>query len=118
MIWNLGFGKILGIALLTLTMIASSGCGGCRRQNDEKTTSQETKSEQEKEEEPEPFEFQELVVQPSHPRKDSITLQYVKPGHWITANKPIRSNDADFQGILESDCVQGIGNNPIPTENH
>ena len=104
--------------LLALTLITCSGCGGCRRQEPDDEAKQETKSEEKKEaDEVDPFEFQELVVQPSHPRKDAITLQYVKPGHWVTANKPIRSNESDFQGILESDCVKSVGSIPIPTEN-
>lgn len=97
-------------------MLTFGGCGGCKKDKDKDEESAQNGQNGQGNEDRPPFEFRDLTVQPSRILNEGPARQYVKPGHWITANKPIIANDSDFQGVLDSDCTNASGD-PLPNEN-
>ena len=100
------------VALLILTFsFTSTGCDGCRQlfSREEKDPLEEP--EKKKPEKVEPFKSAELKVLPTD---ESIVIQGVKPGHWISVQQELTSNKTDFYGELAGMTSGRDQNYPLP----
>lgn len=107
--------------LLCLLLVTLSGCGGCRQGGNSKTAAQreaeakkrreELKKKQQEKKKPD-FEVQRVRVQPHMTDKDSAGLGRIKPGHWVSVNQQIKTNNFDFHGEMDIGVVDDK-NRPI-----
>jgi hypothetical protein len=95
--------------LLVPLILVVPGCGGCLEQDDPVTAAKKKKEKEDlekkkKSEKPkDPFESTQFFIM--EPGEGKPTSSIAKPGHWITASRPIKSNDADIQGEFYSTTV-------------
>lgn len=87
--WSL---PAIGAALLLVALFGVIGIAGLRGYF--KSDPKAAQTEEEKKKKPD-FEISPPIVQPGEPK---TPIQYVKPGHWVTSDQPMRANYRDFVG--------------------
>ncbi len=100
------------VALLILTFsFTSTGCDGCRQLLSREERDPLEDPEKKKPEKVEPFKSAELKVLPTD---ESIALQGVKPGHWVSVQQELTSNEENFYGELAGMTSGRDQNFPLP----
>jgi hypothetical protein len=97
----------LACCLSVALVLCLTGCNGCvnqdplvkRQEEDLEKELERKKKEREKKPE-EDFTFQEIRVQPNDFMKNRAKINYVKRGHWTTANQQIKANNFDAQADI------------------
>ena len=98
------------VVTLAMSLPLFAGCGGCTSDPSTATNTpkpgedpKKKKKDKDKEEKPKPnFEIPNPDRIDIHPADNSPVPSGVKRGHWSTASRPLRANNFDFQGSLES----------------
>jgi hypothetical protein len=101
-------GRLLITCLLVLSMVVTSGCGGCNRST---TTAKKAKQDEKVKPKPKkkPFLSKRPFVVPTDDEDNGTQLNPVKPGHWITVTQQMISNDNDVQVEIRSQVVDSFG---------
>jgi hypothetical protein len=114
-------------ALLGFMLLALPGCSGCnsdpaaaqKKAAEEKRKKEEELKKKKKEKKKPDFEITEVRLRPGtgevERTKESPGRQptfQIKPGHWVNAYQPMKTNNFDFVGQLEA-TVLGADNQPL-----
>ncbi len=102
----------LAICLALLVVVGVPGCRGCL--NTDPVVDREEQQKKKKKEKPKPdFEIGRLRATP---RDETSSINFVKPGHWISASQAMRANNYDFKADIESATTDRNGV-PLDIEN-
>lgn len=107
--------RLLLALLLGLTAASLPGCRGCLPENPLARLKREDAEKKRQPEKPKPdFEIDRPMLVPCD--DNSLRQQLVKHGHWVMAIQPMKANNFDFQGEVESACIRTSGD-PIGVPN-
>lgn len=111
--------------LVAMTLVVSlPGCGGCwntdpvaqkKAAEEEKKKREEDEKKKKKEKPKDDFTLGQIRSQPGETVKDKAEINYVKRGHWLTAGIPVRANNFDAAGQMES-FTSGTDGKPFDIE--
>ncbi|MEO2008893.1 MAG: hypothetical protein ABGX22_09470 [Pirellulaceae bacterium] len=102
-------GRLLITSLLVMSLLLTSGCGGC---NKPKPTAKKAKQQEKEKPKPKkkPFISKRPVVVPSDDEDNGTQLNSLKPGHWTTITQQMISNEADVQVEIRSQVIDQFEN--------
>jgi hypothetical protein len=100
-------GKLLLICILSMSLMVTSGCGGCRKSPQQAKNAKTKKEEEEKKKakKKKPYQSKRPYVVPTDDDDNGTQLNSLKPGHWTTVTQQMIANEKDTQVEIQSSVV-------------